>query len=372
MYYYYFTNTPHFKAYKCLVESARASECVSSTRECRVLSLSDIPEAATHEGFTTPGTVATLSHSPGIVHPSRWGSARVVPPAVLSDLGTKAGSASSGRWVSLKLAPPWSCITPVTVSWSEEMHTVWQLAITMSARPLPAGSETGRRTAGSAHSRSWRTDPPPLSWSSSKSSEPDSWCNLPSPWGIPFLESMSARGSGDRGCVLLWWRGSGNPPIAGDSLPACTELWSVRCLDDLCMRPMCYRCESVHAAVQAAAENHLEPRRLLPAPSGLYGTDSEVLTTAPKPACLRKLLPSCESMRPSCLQCTTLPSPGELPGWRDLGCATASELRCSRWRPRCSNGPKSTLSKGPLYNSTIAAAGACVVSPDDIPLKQTP
>ncbi len=27
---------------------------------------------------------------------------------------------------------------------------------------------------------------------------------------------------------------------------------------------------------------------------------------------------------------TTLPSPGELPGWRDLGCAAPSELRCSQ------------------------------------------
>ncbi len=212
---HHFTNTPHFKAYKRLVEGACASKSISSTRECSVLSLSDIPQATTHEGSTTPGSGATPSHPPGIANPSWWGSARAVPPAVLSGLGTKAGS---GRWVSLKLTPSWSCI-PVAISGSEETHTAWLLASTMSARPLPAGSETGRRTAGSAPSCSWRTDPPPLSRRGSK-------CNLHSPWGIPFLDSMSALR--DRGCALLWWRGSDNPPRAGDPLPVCTEPWSER------------------------------------------------------------------------------------------------------------------------------------------------
>ncbi len=139
---HHFTNTPHFKAYKRLIEGARASERVSSTRECRALSPSDIPEAATHGCSTTPGSGATPSRPPGIVDLSWWGSARAMPPAILSGLGTKAGSASSGWWVS----PPWSYLTPVAVSWSEETHTAWLLASTMSARPLPAGSETGRRT----------------------------------------------------------------------------------------------------------------------------------------------------------------------------------------------------------------------------------
>ncbi len=58
-------------------------------------------------------------------------------------------------------------------------------------------------------------------------------------------------------------------------------------------------CESVHAAVSAAAENPLELRTLLPAPSGLCATGSEVLTTAPKPACPRTLLPGLDSMCPS-------------------------------------------------------------------------
>ncbi len=63
-------------------------------------------------------------------------------------------------------------------------------------------------------------------------------------------------------------------------MPACTELWSVRCLGDLFTRPRMFcRCESVCAAFLAAAENPLELRRLLPAPSGLCATGSEVLTT---------------------------------------------------------------------------------------------
>ncbi len=106
---------------------------------------------------TTPGSGATLSCPPGIANPSWWGSARAVPPAVLSGLGNKAGSAGSGWWVSLKFAPPWSCITPVAISWSEETHMAWLLASAMPAHPLSTGSETGRRIVCSAPSRSWRT-----------------------------------------------------------------------------------------------------------------------------------------------------------------------------------------------------------------------
>ncbi len=132
-----FTNTPHFKAYKRLVEGARTSESVSSTRECRAGRSAPLISAA-HEGSTTPGSGATPSRPPGIANPSLWWSARAVPPAVLSGLGTKAGSAGSGWWVSLKLAPPWSCITPVAISWSEEKHTAWLLASAISARAVPA------------------------------------------------------------------------------------------------------------------------------------------------------------------------------------------------------------------------------------------
>ncbi len=73
---------------------------MSSTRECRALSSSDIPEAATHEGSTTPGSGVTPSRSPEIADPSWRGSARAVPPEALSGPGTKTGSAISGRWVS--------------------------------------------------------------------------------------------------------------------------------------------------------------------------------------------------------------------------------------------------------------------------------
>ncbi len=70
---------------------------MSSTRECRALSSSDIPEATTHEGSTTPGSGATPNRSSEIADPSCRGSARAMPPAALSGPGTKAGSASSGR-----------------------------------------------------------------------------------------------------------------------------------------------------------------------------------------------------------------------------------------------------------------------------------
>ncbi len=65
-----FTNTPHFKAYKCLVEGARASVSVSSTRDCKALISSDDPEVATHGGSIIPGWGATPSRPPGIAYPS--------------------------------------------------------------------------------------------------------------------------------------------------------------------------------------------------------------------------------------------------------------------------------------------------------------
>ncbi len=77
-----------------------------------------------------------------IADPSWRGSARAMPPA-LSGPGTKAGSASSGRWVSPKHL----------FFFSFFLYTAWLLASAMSARPPSAGSETGRRTAGYVHSR---------------------------------------------------------------------------------------------------------------------------------------------------------------------------------------------------------------------------
>ncbi len=148
---HHFTNTPHFKAYKRLVEGARASVSVSITRDCNAFSSSDNPEAATHEGSIVPGSGATPSRPPGIACPSWSESAREVLSTALSGLETKAGSASSGLWVSLTLAPPWSCITPEAIFWSEETHKAWLLASALWARPLPAGSGTGRRTTGSVH-----------------------------------------------------------------------------------------------------------------------------------------------------------------------------------------------------------------------------
>ncbi len=83
-------------------------------------------------------------------------------------------------------------------------------------------------------------------------------------------------------------------------MPVRTEVWSKCLLGDLYRKlQTCCRCESVYATVPAAAENPLELRTLLPAPSGLCATGSAVLTTAPKLACPRTLLPSRESMRQS-------------------------------------------------------------------------
>ncbi len=73
----------------------------------------------------------------------------------------------------------------------------------------------------------------------------------------------------------------------------------------LCMKPQtCCRCESVHFAGPAVAENPLELRRLLPAPGDLSATGSEVPATVPKLAFPRTLLPS---------RCNTL-------NWTELPC----------------------------------------------------
>ncbi len=215
----------------------------------------------------------------------------------------------------------------------------------MSAHPPSAGSETGRRTAGNVHSRSWRTDPPRLSCSGSKSSKPTRGATSTLLEESPSSKACPPCGSRDWGCALLWWRESDSPPIAGDSIHACTELWFVRLLGDLCKKPQtCCRCESVHAAVPAMAENALELTTLLPAPSGLYATGSEVLTIVTKPVCPWTLLPRLESMCPS---------------WpRHVTSSLPHGLRASMLLRKTT---KSTLSKG-FEISAKTAAGACVVN----------
>ncbi len=64
-------------------------------------------------------------------------------------------------------------------------------------------------------------------------------------------------------------------------LPACTVPLS-KFLSLYTKPQTCCRCESVHAAVPAVAENPLELRRLLPAPGGLCATGSEIPATVPK------------------------------------------------------------------------------------------
>ncbi len=68
----------------------------------------------------------------------------------------------------------------------------------------------GRRTAGNAHSRSWRTDLPPLSRARSKTSDPTRGATSTLCEESLFLERVSAvpSGSGDWGHALLWWRES--------------------------------------------------------------------------------------------------------------------------------------------------------------------
>ncbi len=107
----------------------------------------------------------------------------------------------------------------------------------------------------------------------------------------------------------------------------------------------CCQCESEHGAVSIEAENTWAKNT---ASSSKRFMCHRLLRFWPQPRNRHALalLPSRESMHPSWPRHVTLPSPGELPGWRDLGCATASELRCNRGRPRCSDGPRSTPSKG--------------------------
>ncbi len=122
----------------------------------------------------------------------------------------------------LAVTPPhsWSCITPVEIYWFEETHTAWLLASAMSERPPSAGSETGWRTAGNAHSRSWRTDPPPLSRAGSKSSDPTQGATSTLLEESLFLKRVSGQPFRRLGmCAALMerkWR-----------LRACTKLWIV-------------------------------------------------------------------------------------------------------------------------------------------------
>ncbi len=59
---HHFTNTPHLRPYRHLVESARDSVSMSSRWEGRVLRSSRTPKATPHEGSTSPGWGAISCH----------------------------------------------------------------------------------------------------------------------------------------------------------------------------------------------------------------------------------------------------------------------------------------------------------------------
>ncbi len=123
----------------------------------------------------------------------------------------------------------------------------------VSASPFSGEWDREKNSRECAFSSSWRTDPPPLPRSESKSSEPIQGATSTLLEESPSSKACPPCGSEDWGCALLWLRESDGPHIAGDSLHAC---WIVRLLGDLCTKPQtCCRCESIHAAVPAAAEN---------------------------------------------------------------------------------------------------------------------
>ncbi len=123
----------------------------------------------------------------------------------------------------------------------------------VSASPFSGEWDREKNSRQCAFSSSWRTDPPPLPRSESKSSEPTQGATSTLLEESPSSKACPPCGSEDWWCALLWLRESDGPHIAGDSLHAC---WIVRLLGDLCTKPQtCCRCESVHAAVPAAAED---------------------------------------------------------------------------------------------------------------------
>ncbi len=156
------------------------------------------------------------------------------------------------------------------------MHTAWLLASVMSARPLQRGVRQGEEQRAvrilargeQIHLRSPVTSAVP---------------NHPNRLGVQ--SPLSLRNPLPRKHVC--------PDEEDDSLlPACTVPLSEFLPGDLYTKPQtCCRCESVHAAVPAVAENPLELRRLLPAPGGLCATGSEIPTTVPKLAFPRTLIP---------------------------------------------------------------------------------
>ncbi len=116
---------------------------------------------------------------------------------------------------------------------------------------------------------------------------------------------------------------------------------------------------------QLVAENHLELRRLLPAPGGLCATGSEILSYSPEAG-----IPLAH-YSPAVSRCIRRDHHARryehrgTPRLKRSGC-----VRASMW-PRYANIPKSTSFTG-LEIPAIAAAGACVIIPDVIPLNPPP
>ncbi len=103
----------------------------------------------------------------------------------------------------------------------------------VSASPFSGEWDREKNSRQCAFSSSWRTDPPPLPRSESKSSEPTQGAISTLLEESPSSKACPPCGSEDWGCALLWLRESDGPHIAGDSLHAC---WIVRLLGDLCTK----------------------------------------------------------------------------------------------------------------------------------------
>ncbi len=163
-------------------------ESVSSTRECRALSSSDISEAATHEGSTTPGSGATppliwdsRSFLTGIGQGCHQQLCPVREPSWFGQFGA----------MSITEAPFYFIFNIQPGCWPVRRQRV----------PLQPSLQRGVR----------------------QGDEQQAMCIL------ELVANRSTSAAPYWGCALLWLRESDSPLIAGDSLHAC---WIVLLLGD--------------------------------------------------------------------------------------------------------------------------------------------
>ncbi len=185
--------------------------------------------------------------------------------------GNQAGSAGSGWRVSLKLAPPWSCIKPVAIFWSEDV------SVCLSSGEWDREKNSWQCTFSLVMDRS--TSAP---CRGSKSSKPTLGATSTLLEESPSSKACPPHGSGDRGCALLWWRGSDNLPIAEDSLHVCTEPWSewwliYKTTDVLSVWISTCCCSS-------CGRKYFRVKKTASSSKQFCNTGSEVLTLATKPS----------------------------------------------------------------------------------------